>query len=223
MPDARETVVQLLRRITRALKTYDEYRSRLWQAALRLFNGGKDASFISSFARSIDQQLTEAWNEGADAVGVAPEDMTEDDAAMLNGIIDNENTFLEGMGMDIAEARDSGMTEADFENKFGSRVDIWANRYNEVVNEAKVYFGGKQKLVWRLGATEKHCASCKALDGIVAWAQEWDQAGVKPQSPPNNTLECGGWNCDCSLDTTDQRRSANALNRIMDIATAANV
>ena len=99
---------------------------------------------------------------------------------------------------------------------------MWSNRYNEVVNEAKIWFGGKQRLKWKLGATEKHCTTCQALDGIVAYASEWEQSGLKPQNPPNPNLECGGWHCDCSLETTDEKRSPDALGTLMDLATAAH-
>jgi len=75
-------------------KSYDQYRARLWGAMLRLYNGGRDASFLATFARSIDQQLTQAWNNGADEVGVAPDEMTLADIEILNAIIANENDFI---------------------------------------------------------------------------------------------------------------------------------
>lgn len=208
------------------VKTYDEYRSRLWRAALRLFNGGKERYFPGSFARSIDFQLTEAWYEGADSVGVSPEDMTPDDMTILEGIINNENDFIDGIAGDIATDRDAGMKPDDFESKYGSRVDTWAQRYVEVSNTARVKFGGKQRLKWNLGATEKHCPFCEKLNGIVAWASEWDQTDIHPQDPPNRHLSgeingvpgCGGWHCDCGLNPTDERRTARAMDRLTEIA-----
>ena len=123
----------------------------------------------------------------------------------------------------MLQAKADGLPREQFDVQFGSRVDIWANRYPETENRARMHFGGKQRLEWVLGATEKHCSTCAALNGIVAFAEEWEESGVQPQSPPNGALECGGWQCDCSLVPTDRRRSANALTRIMDIATAGNV
>jgi hypothetical protein len=215
-------VIEAVPELKPYLKTYDELYSRLWGAAVRLFNGGKDANFLGSFARSIDQQLTEAWNTGADDVGVAPEDMTPDDMTILEGIINNENDFLDGIAGDIATDRDAGMTREDFDSKYGSRVDLWANRYTEVVNTARMHFGGKQRLVWRLGQTEQHCPECEQLDGIVAWADEWSQADIHPQDPPNRHLTCGGWRCDCRLEPTTDRRTARAIDRITEIALQGN-
>lgn len=100
-----------------------------------------------------------------------------------------------------------------------SRVQLWANRYNEAYNEGvrliALNTGGK--LIWRLGRTEQHCDTCSRLNGIVAYASEWETAGVKPQAAPNPYLTCGGWRCDCSLDPTNKRKSPGALDRILDI------
>jgi hypothetical protein len=203
-------------------KSYDELYSRLYAGARRLFNGGKDANFLATFARSIDAQLTEAWNDGADDMGVAPDEMTESDMSILNGIIDSENNYIQGLADDIQADKAAGMTLADFESKYGARCDLWANRYTETVNEAHIRFGGKQKLQWNLGATEVHCDACQSLDGIIAFADEWAQAGVKPQNPPNQMLGCDGWRCDCRLEPTDKRRSPRALDTITEIALTAN-
>lgn len=201
------------------VKTYDEYRSRLWRAMLRLYNGGRDASFLATFARTIDQQLTQAWNNGADEVGVAPDEMTRADIEILNAIIANENDFITRIAGEIQSDRDDGMTREDFEKKYGARVDLWANRYNETVNRAKMQFGSKQKFVWELGATEEHCQTCSKLNGIVAFGHEWESTGFHPQMPPNPKLECEGWRCDCSLTPTNKRRTARAIDRLTQIAT----
>ena len=204
-------------------KSYDQYRSRLWGAMVRLFNGGKGASFESSFLRSIDAQLTQAWNEGADSVGVAPDEMTRDDTDVLRAIIDNETAFISGVQGDIRADADAGMAREDFDSKYGARVDLWANRYNETVNRARMVFGKKQRFEWQLGATEEHCSTCNALDGIIAFGYEWEEARFHPQMPPNDLLECHGWRCDCSLVPTSSRRTARALDKLLTIATSAHL
>lgn len=57
------------------------------------------------------------------------------------------------------------------------------------------------RYIWRLGNTIHHCSDCATLDGQIHTAEEWRLAGIAPQSPD---LECGGWNCDCRLDPTDE-------------------
>jgi len=214
---------------TGGLKTYDVYRTRLWRAVMRLFGGGKERNFDGTFARSIDQQLTEAWNTGANEVGVAPEDMTASDIEFLQRIIENENDFITRIGDEIVADRDGGMTAEDFDAKYNARVDLWANRYTEVVNMARVRFGGKQRLEWQLGATEDHCGICQKLNGIVAFADEWAQFGIYPQNPPNQMLSvavngkpgCKGWRCDCECKPTNKRRSIRARDRLAEIALLA--
>jgi len=201
-------------------KTYEQYRSRLWGAMSRLYNGGRDANFVSTFIRSIDVQLTEAWNKGADDVGVAPDEMTRTDTDILRAIIDNETQFIERIMGEIADDRDAGMVREDFDKKYGARVDLWANRYNETTNRARMQMGTKVRLEWVLGATEEHCETCAKLNGIVAFGIEWEQARFHPQMPPNDMIECGGWRCDCSLVPTNKRRTARALDRLTQIATA---
>jgi len=221
MPTYRHTVVQALTAKMlqlAAAKSYEQYRARLWGAMVRLYNGGRDGDFIGSFARTIDEQLTVAWNEGADDVGVSPDEMTAEDMVILNAIIDNENNFIEGVVGEITTARaNQEYTREQFDKQWGARVDLWAQRYPEVVNRAHMHFGSKQRLEWRLGATEKHCTTCARLNGIVAFGYEWDEARIHPQMPPNEMLECAGWRCDCSLEPTTRRRTARALDRLLEI------
>lgn len=48
------------------------------------------------------------------------------------------------------------------------------------------------------------------LNGIVAYAREWNEYGIHPQSPPNDLLECGGWRCQCRLVSTAKRVTPKA-------------
>ena len=228
---ARAHLVMVVSKIVEALKTYDELYSRLWAGVQRLWNGGKDANFLATFARSIDRQLTDAWNSGADEMGVAPEDMSEDDMAILTGIIDNENTFIQGLADDIQSDNAGGMSDADFQSQYSSRVEMWANRWSETYNTAKIRFGGKQRLQFTLGATEKHChtgdvpgkVGCADLDGIVLFADEWSQTGIVPNVADSPVLACGGWRCKCQLQPTDSRRTRGGLTRVLEMLTGANL
>jgi hypothetical protein len=203
-----------------ALKTVDYYRRVLSRDVRDLYSGKMPrGAFEDDMLRLIDEQLTRAWNEGSRSVGVEPEDMTADDLDVVEKIKDSELGYIGGFADAIEEAAANG-TGWD---ALMSRVDLWVNRYNDVVNSAVVYFGGKTRLKWTLGATEEHCKTCARLDGIVAWADEWQESGLKPQQPPNDLLSCGGWRCDCSCLPTDERRTRNALNILLDIAVSRNV
>lgn len=212
------------------IKTMEMFDRQLWSYSLEFFRGEiSDGEFEQSFIDAIENQLTRAWNEGADEVGVSIEEMTEDDLGVLQGLISDEIGYLTGLGVDIIDIKEStsGMDEKDaldaFRSQFRSRIDIWASKYGEMVNRAKIHFGGKTRLVWTLGATEEHCTTCSALNGIVAYAYEWDESGITPGESGSEVLECHGFGCDCSLQETDARRSPNAFQRLLDIATSGNV
>lgn len=202
---------------TFALKTYEQFRTRLYNAAERLFTGGRDANFLATFTRTIDQQLTEAWDVGAQEVGVEPDEMTSNDFEILSAIINNENEYINRIADDIDAAREEGLEPAKFESKFGARINLWAQRYVETVNRAKMHFGSQQRFEWVLGNTKEHCSTCPRLAGIVAFGREWEQARVHPQMPPNPQLECHGWLCDCYFQPTTKRRTPRALDKIINI------
>ena len=71
-------------------------------------------------------------------------------------------------------------------------------------------------MVWVYGETE-HCETCRQLNGIVARATEWQRIGVRPQNAPNGLLDCGGWNCQCAINPTTQRRTPGAYDKIIGI------
>lgn len=232
MIDSRATLRDLIRQAVPALeryierKTYNAYRARLWGAVVRLFEGGADGAFMASFARSVDQQLTEAWNKGAEEVGVMPDEMDNNDVNILRSIIANELQFIQRLAGDIQKDKANGMTKAQLESYYGRRTDLWANRYIETLNRSRMVFGGKVKMEWVEGPTSDKCPFCLALNGIVAFGSEWEQARIHPQMPPNPTLTgmrdgkpgCKGWGCQCQLKPTSKRRSIRAMDRLTEIA-----
>ena len=229
MTNSRAKLRALILRVAPALeryierKTYDQFRARLWAAVVRLFEGGHDSSFMATFARSIDVQLTEAWNLGAAEVGVQPDEMNNDDVNILRSIIANEMQFIQGIAGEIQSDVDNGLTREQLESYYGNRVSLWATRYLETQNRARMVFGSKQKFIWVRGPTSDGCDTCIALNGIVAFGWEWEEARFIPQNPPNRLLKCSGWGCLCEIKPTTKRRTARALDRLLTIATADNL
>jgi hypothetical protein len=96
-----------------------------------------------------------------------------------------------------------------------ARALLWANQYQNAYNEAVLAIGihSDKRVRWQYGDTE-HCPTCLDLNGIVATAAEWNQIGVRPQSPPNEDIECGGWRCQCAFVVTSEPRTDDAVNVI---------
>lgn len=194
-----------------AVKTYTYYLRTISSYVRELYNGGSEGAFIDGMAELIPAQLTRAWNEGMRENGLDPvDDMIDEWADKLEDLILNEYDYVDNFAADItaAAAAASGV------DALLSRAEMWANRYNDVLN-ISILTTKEQKLKWILGATEEHCNTCSALNGIVAFASEWDLSGVHPQGAPNAALECGGWRCDCSLQPTSERHTRGAWDRIM--------
>lgn len=196
-------------------KTVAFYRRALRRAVLNFYRGDMDAfEFIDELVTLINGQFTRAWNEGAREVGFDPKEQADEDRLILLDRIQAEEEFILGFASDIETTRMEQKPITPLYN----RVELWVNRFDEVKDTAIIHFGGKQKFEWELGATEEHCTTCLALNGIVATAEEWEQSGVHPQRGPNDSLECGGWLCDCRRKKTDKRKTRNALERIQSIA-----
>jgi hypothetical protein len=161
-----------------------------------------ESSFVDDMIRLIDEQFDKAWNAGMRENGLDPQtDMTDAWARVLDDRKVQELDYVEQYARDILDAARNG----DPIDPLRARVDLWTNRYNEVQNLAKVTTAGKDVLlVWHLGATEQHCDTCSRLNGVVAYASDWEERGLHPQGAPNEHLDCGGWQCDCSLDVADK-------------------
>jgi len=120
-----------------AIKTLEMYQRQLWSYALDFFRGEiSDIEFEDSFFSAIEGQLTKAWNEGADEVGVLPEDYTDEDNAIIEGIIADEQSYIDNLGVAILDAKEalvdpSKITDAElnaFRSEFGARIDMVARK-----------------------------------------------------------------------------------------------
>lgn len=203
------------------LKTEGYYLRVLNRAIRDLYNEHTtEDDFMSTMVNLLDGQMRRAWNEGMRLNGLDPAtDMTTAWEMELQGIIDNEFAFVQRLIDDILQTKLDGRSV----DVVLSRAQLWANRYNDVVNRAKIATApNDKKFEWVLGDTE-HCETCQSLSGIVATAEEWNASKIHPQMPPNPLLKCSGWNCQCELVPTDKRKTANALSRLLDIATARRV
>lgn len=209
-------------RVFASVKTTGAYELHVWSYMRAYFTGDVNAfGFIDLMAAEVDNQLRRGWREGAEEMGVLPEDFTEDDNVIIDSMVVNEQNYLDGIAGDIeAFLAEGEHTDEEFSSTFRHRAGLWARGYQTAADQAKLHFGNKEKLEWVLGSSEESCETCLGLNGIVAWAREWDEAGVMPGG---SMLACGGWQCHCRLERTDKRRTAGASGKIMDIMVSGNV
>jgi len=214
-------VIMMLPEAIPALKSYEWYDQHMHDYAGQLYRGKiDDSAFLDKMIYAIGEQLKRAWNEGMVENGLDPnQDKTPEMDDRIQQLIDEEYNHVTDLIDFINQQKEvqAGMNAID------TRIDMWVNRYADVVNISKLETAGeKDKLEWVYGDTE-HCDVCAALNGIVATSKEWQESGFHPQQPPNDLLSCGGWRCQCTLQPTDKRKTPGALSKLLDMATAHNV
>ncbi len=201
-------------------KTYEFFLSAIQGLVHGVYQGLIGGIFIDTLANLISGQLTDAfqraWSDDEHFTEL-PDYLREP----LESMILTQYDYVDQFYRDIVDARIDG-TPID---PLLFRAQLWAQRWTEAYNQAVSIIsevnGGK--LLWSLGATEDHCTTCLVLNGVVAYAREWNELGVHPQGAPNDLIECGGWVCDCVLSPTDQRRSPKAYDTILNAVTSKGV
>ena len=152
--------------------------------------------------------LTNAWYAGAASVGITPTELSVGERRSIEDVIHSEQSHIEGF-LDAVQAgskANGGKLRPQLQ-----RVEMWANRYNDVMNRARTEAASDPKLQWTLGPTKTHCSSCYRLAGKTKRAKTWHEQGILPQNPVNEKLECKGFNCLCALLPTDEPLSKGPL------------
>lgn len=195
---ARANLLAAVRVVAAALKTESFYRRALRGAVLDLYRGGDAGDFLDRLTALVEDQFRRAWNEGARDAGFAGE-MTDADLLPLIERMAAEQDHM----FAFADAIEQAAREEKPIAPLYDRADMWASRYNEIRDWARVHFGGKRRYKWVVGPTE-HCEDCARLSGTVATGEEWEAARARGIYPQARDLECGGWRCQCSLQPTDE-------------------
>lgn len=174
----------------------------LWSGALDYFQA------FDALDTAIRHGLTKGWYEGLKEAGFQPSEMSEAEKLALETMIVNERIRMDSF---LSYCEDHSQANGGTWTQCDSKAKLWSARARDAKNQALVMAQNDPKLVWRLGRTEKHCSTCFKLDGKVKRASYWQKVGVRPQNPPNSLLECGGWHCDCSLESSEEPLSKGTL------------
>jgi hypothetical protein len=210
-------VLDFLGKDVKAIQDYDNALTRIMSIYLndlRTQTLDNIGNFGIAFANAIEFGLNEAWRLG---LRENDAEQTDEWQAIVDGIIADERTHIPDFAAYLTVVANNSESMGQAITTAQNRLSLWVNRYEDVMNQAIVISAEeKTKLEWVYGDTE-HCETCAQLNGIVAYAREWDESGVRPQNPPNGMLTCGGWKCQCQLIPTTKRKSPNALDRILSI------
>lgn len=194
--DAMLAIAGMLGGAAKNIGYYDKSINR----AVRYFYNGKDdaGQFIDRMIKSIETEMRKAWYQGMRYNDLDPlKDMKPEWEDILADVIASELDHV----LDFAAAIEKAAAEEQPIDGLLGRAQLWVNRYNEVVNLAKLTTRPKDRYIWQMGSTVEHCATCQGLHGKIATAEDWLVSGYRPQG---RMLECGGWNCACTLEYTEE-------------------
>lgn len=179
-------------------KAYDDFRRAIRAEARALFLGLSDLFlFTDSMLSALQRGYRQAWLEGSSSCGITEDELKESELQAIENAVNRDAAFL-------PRYADWILDQARAEKKISTvlaRADLWANAYNGLVAEAKLVTCSDQKYRWDVGPTE-HCSDCMAYWGRVHRGSVWNAVGARPQS---RALECGGYNCQCKLNPTDEK------------------
>ena len=212
-------LVLMVSLVSLGVKTVEYFQSTLTRMVRNVYDGDLGGEFINIMQDlvlgQISQAFETAWTD--DGNELPPPEYIRDASQEM---VREQWSHIDDFYRAIVDAR-VDQTGVD---ALLSRVQLWANQWNTAYNECRrlIAVENGDKLKWVMGITE-HCRTCLALNGIVAYAREWDELGVKPGGTSNELLDCRGYNCQCGLEVTTKRRSPNALSRIMDAVTGGHL
>lgn len=185
-----------LRKASRSTKSITSFRRTIRAATRGLLTGDFDLfDFLNVMNSAIDRGYEQAWREGARSCGIRPDERTPQEMSELASLISVAKSRTFALGEFVQEAE----TFSDVSN----RLDVWANRYNEVKSKAQAMACSDQKFEWMIGDAD-HCTTCKKLNGRVMRGSRWQQLDVHPQDTRPGKLECNGFNCKCRLEPTNK-------------------
>lgn len=176
----------------------DEYRNELALVMLEYLDSTRPiTAFRNQYKRATNDAFEIAfiagWADGG-ASGEIPPDLR----TWLNGQINSQLVYIDGVFEELKNLRAEG--DRDAQSAFvGARADGYSGSLVGVYAYAKMNADKYKIGVWRVGATETHCTTCGSLDGQVRTIQSFLDAGLIPQQKGSATLECGGWQCQCTI------------------------
>jgi len=83
-------------------------------------------------------------------------------------------------------------------NAMLARSDLWVSALRTLAGKATARELADVMVTWKYGDTE-HCRTCLSLNGKRKRLSWFVDNGYIPQENDSETLDCGGWRCQCEL------------------------
>lgn len=182
-----KSIDSVLRSYRRALRTIT-----------RSFFGGDVTRevFERAIADDIRVDAEDVFAEGLTEGGGDPTEMTDDERSYLDNWIENQISFVSGLG----DAANESKADRKMQRAFNDRLDMWVDSMQTLGMTAKGFASANQMGQWKLGQTEKHCSTCSKLANDSPHRVSWFlRKGYIPRENGSDTLACKGFRCDCGI------------------------
>ena len=171
-----------------------DYRDAIRQLADRaaLTDENDLPSVIDDMAGAIFTYANQITTTVLSDNGLDMSDLSADDKRIISNWVSRQQFFVRQF---ITDAADAGRND----NVIDARIGLWEQSLATLVILVVAAVKSDMIVTWQLGHTEKHCGTCLNLNGQrhrLSWFLDF---GFIPREPGSKTLDCHGFNCDCSL------------------------
>jgi hypothetical protein len=171
-----------------------EYRLIVYEAVIGYLDSEASvARYKNLVRRAVADHFPQAFYAGYAESGA--EETEAEDEQWLTGRIGEELEFVVSLFDSLKEKR--GMEGLDPEVEADSRADGYAATLDGIHTEGVMRGMKNAPLEWRYGDTE-HCDTCSKLHGQKHKAKWYLDRDYIPRKP-GAAMDCGGYNCQCTL------------------------
>lgn len=143
----------------------------------------------------IHQYVEDAYFEGLKAGDVSADEMTSEDAATIDELDSNQQDYIRDFAKAVKDANGDKQAQRDILN----RIDLWTASIEAAGMQGLASAKSNEMVTWHLGTTEEHCKTCNQLNGQRHRRKWFADKNYFPRTP-GAALECGGFNCMCTLE-----------------------
>ena len=150
---------------------------------------------------TVRRSLTQAAYEGIEKGGLYRGDLTQDELLAIQTVIFKEQDYVVGL---VEFAKQIGEQEKPSYSAVFNRTDMWASRYDMVVDKFYSMVAADKKTMWKLHElhdTIESCIDCTTYNGRVYRNSTWDKYDIQTQMWD---LTCRGGHCGCDKVETDE-------------------
>lgn len=171
------------------------YHDTITSALIDYFEGSGIAKPRNQIKNAMIIAFGDAFDMGyTDGGGELP--IPDDALGWIEARLNQEAGYIDMLFQDAKMLRKD--EEFDYFAWATARADGYTSTLQAIYNAGALWAKGNQKLTWNLGNTEKHCDTCKELNGTAHRASWYISHDYIPRQP-GASMECGGYNCDCYL------------------------